>query len=96
MKLPQSLLSKLAVGSLGLALSVGCSVQNDAPAQKVEKAPIAKPKVLHTPENPAPMPVSKDPTIAEKKTEKPECKVDPNIKQSPDRPEFYCPGCGRG
>ncbi|MDF1663655.1 MAG: hypothetical protein P1V97_17935 [Planctomycetota bacterium] len=91
MKLPQSLLSKLAVGGIGLALSVGCSVQADSAVE--QKAPVKNTTQTKTPDKPE----TKTPVVVEK--EKPtetECKVDPTIKKNPDRPADYCPGCGRG
>lgn len=97
MKLPQSLLSKLAVGGMGLALTVGCSVQSDTSVE--QKTPVKQTKPVETPGNPTKTVTPETKTPIAVKAEKPgetECKVDPTLKQSPDRPADYCPGCGRG
>lgn len=97
MKLPQSLLSKLAVGGIGLALTVGCSVQSDTAVE--QKTPVKATNTTHSPETPEQIVTPKTKPLAsieQEKNEKTECKVDPNLKPSNIRPRDYCPGCGRG
>lgn len=98
MKLPETLLSKLAVGGLSLALTVGCTAQAD---NNTQPAPNNTPKTKQTsPQEPVAEPVAKpvaQPTKPLEAKEEKNC-WDPAVKNGQLKNNNFdaCPGCGRG